>query len=103
LRPAERASDRLAEPELGAKAPAAGHRDEFERARPQFRSNIVEDQIDVAVRADHPRQIFAQDRPGGGEHDRLDAAHPFAPAQFRRQVLELDIEGDLGFGAPAHR
>ena len=62
------------------------------RASAQFVANVVDDQLDVAVRADHPRQIFAQDRPGGGEQRRLDPAHPFAPARRGRQVLEFAVE-----------
>jgi hypothetical protein len=37
-------------------------------------------------------RFFAQDRFRGGEDDRLDAAHPFAPAQSGRQVLEFAVD-----------
>ena len=53
--------------------------------------------------ADHPRQIFAQDRPGGGEQRRLDAAHPFAPARRGRQVLEFAVEFAAILPASRHR
>ena len=53
--------------------------------------------------ADHPRQIFAQHRPRGGEHDRLDAAHPFAPARRGRQVFEFAVEFAAILPASRHR
>ena len=52
---------------------------------------------------DHARKILAQHRLGGGENDRLDPAHPFAPARRRRQVLEVEVEFAVRFPGARHR
>ena len=52
-------------------------------------------QVEVAGLADHPRQDLARHRLGRSENHRLDPAHPFAPAQLGRQVLEFEVEGDF--------
>jgi hypothetical protein len=96
-------ADRLGEALSRLMAPAAGHGDELIRPPAQFFTDVFDDQVEVAALADHTRQNLAVYRRGRSKNHRLDAAHPFAPAQFPGQVLELDIEGDLGFGAPAHR
>ena len=52
---------------------------------------------------DDARQALPQHRLGGGENDRLDPAHPFAPARRRRQVLEVEVEFAVGFSGARHR
>ena len=60
-------------------------------------------QLEAARLADDPRQFLPLDRLGRGEDHRLDAAHPFAPARRRRQVLELAVQFAVGLSGPRHR
>ena len=103
LRRPERGSNGVAEPQFRPKAPAPGDGDEFVRTPAQFLANIVDDELEVAGLAHDARQVLAQDRLGGGENDRFDPAHPFAPARGRGQVLEVEVEFAVGFAGARHR
>src|SRR5271165_711600 len=92
LRGPERGPDRVAKAQFGPKTPTAGDGDDLIRTAAQFVANILDDEVEVAAAPDDARQVLAQDRLGGGEDRRLDAAHPFAPARRRRQVFELAVE-----------
>jgi hypothetical protein len=96
-------SGSVAEPQFRPKAPSSGDRDEFVGTPAQFVANIVDDQIEVAAAADDARQALAQDGLGGGENDRFDPAHLFAPARRRGQVLKVEVEVAVGFSGARHR
>ena len=103
MRPADRGPDGVAKPQFRPKAPSSGDGDELVGTPAQFVANVVDDQIEVAGLADDARQVLPQHRLGGGENDRFDPAHPFAPARRRRQVLEVEVEVAVRFSGARHR
>lgn len=72
--------------------PAAGDRDQLIGAAGEFGADVVDDQFDIAISSDHPRQDTACHRFICGKDHRFDAAHPLAPAQLGRKVLQLGIQ-----------
>jgi hypothetical protein len=97
-----RGPDHIGEGASGAVLKTAGDGDELIGASVQFVADVLDQEIEVAVAADHTGQHLARDGFRGGEYHGFDAAHPFAPAGLRRQVVELDVEFHLAFGAPPH-
>ena len=67
-------------------------RDDVIGTAAQFLPDIVDQELDAAVLADHARQSLAADRFAGSENHGFRPQHPFAPAQIRRQILKLAIE-----------
>ena len=76
--------------------PAAGDRDDVIGTAAQFLPDIVDQELDAAVLADHARQSLAADRFAGSENHGFRPQHPFAPAQIRRQILKLAVEQLFG-------
>ncbi|ESY87239.1 hypothetical protein X741_32330 [Mesorhizobium sp. LNHC229A00] len=58
----------------------------------QFLPDVIDQEVDAAAFSDGAGQRFAADRFAGRENRRLDAVHPFAPARFRRQVIQLAVK-----------
>ena len=81
---------------------AAGDLDELVGSRLQPVANISDQEIEITLTAHQRRQRLALDRRGSREDHRLDAAHEFPPAYWRRQLGEFAIQHRGGFGAPAH-
>jgi hypothetical protein len=75
--------------------PAAGHGDEIVGSAAQLGADVLDDQVEIAVRLDDAGEDLARDRFFGGEDHGLDPPHPLAPAQLRRQRVEgLGSRGD---------
>jgi len=72
--------------------PAAGDSDQVVGAAAQFLADVVDEKIDAAGLADDASQRRTPNRLAGGKDRCLDSVHPFTPARFRRQVVQLPIK-----------
>ena len=72
--------------------PTAGDGDEVVGSTAQLGADVLDDQVEIALRAHHAGQDLARDRFFGREDHGLDPAHPRAPAQFGRECGEVRIE-----------
>ncbi len=88
---------------LPSRSRAAANGDDLIRTAAQFVADVVDDQLEIAGLADDARKVLTQHRLGGGENDRFDPAHPFAPTRRRRQILEFEVEFSVRFPGARHR
>ena len=72
--------------------PPASDLCDLKRPPVQIGSKVLDQQVDLRPLPHDPRQIFARHRRRRSEQHRLDPAHPFPPAQCRRQIRELAIQ-----------
>ena len=85
-------ADGVGEVLSGAVLEAAGDADQLIGSAAQFVADVVDQEIDIAVAADDAGEDLTGHRLRRSKNDRLDAPHPCAPAQVRRQVRQLDVK-----------
>ena len=71
--------------------PAAGDGDEIVGSTAQLGADVLDDQVEIALRAHDAGEDLARDRFFRGEDHGLDPTHPLAPAQFGREVVEVRV------------
>lgn len=72
--------------------PSAGDGHEIIGPAGEFDADVVDEEIGIAACANHASEDSACHQFARGKNDRLDALHPFAPARFRRQMLQLAVK-----------
>ena len=90
--------DRVSELFAGAQMPAAGHGDEVIGATAQLGADVLDDQIEIALRASVAR---TSRETGSFEANITASTRPLAPAQLGRERVEVRIEV-LGSWSSAH-
>ena len=90
--------DRGGELFSGAQMPAAGHGDEVVGSTAQLGADVLDDQIEIALRASVAR---TSRETGSFEANITASTRPLAPAQLGRERVEVRAEV-LGSCAPTH-